>query len=111
MQALVVGGGDGYCFIEKDASVDPRAGSKAPEVVLRESFITNQAGSPPSPNPPIPRALPGRMVREDVPPTRSNGFLTWSLQSEDIACRQQPSQLYVRRWESKCHRGVKMLKV
>lgn len=30
MQALVVGGSNGYCFIEKDASLNSRAGSKAP---------------------------------------------------------------------------------
>lgn len=30
MQALVTGGSGGYCFIEKDASFNSRAGSKAP---------------------------------------------------------------------------------
>lgn len=65
MQALVLAGVDGYCFIEKDAKVDPRAGSHAPKVVLCEPFITNQAGSLSSLTS-HPGALPGRMVREDV---------------------------------------------
>lgn len=82
MQALVLAGVDGYCFIEKDAKVDPRAGSHAPKVVLCEPFITNQAGSLSSLTS-HPGALPGRMVREDVL-ARSNGFLTWFLQAEDI---------------------------
>lgn len=30
MEALVIGGSDGYCYSEKDASLNSGAGSKAP---------------------------------------------------------------------------------
>lgn len=53
MEALVIGGSDGYCFAEQDASLNSRAGSRAPRKgSLVKFFITNQAapsglGTPP----------------------------------------------------------------
>lgn len=82
MQALVVGGRDGYCFIEKDASFNSRAGIKAPRKgsLVSPSLLIRQlpacAGTPPfHPTGPA-RALFRWMARNAVLFTKSSGFLS-----------------------------------
>lgn len=112
MQALVLAGVDGYCFIEKDARVDPRAGSHAPEVVLREPFITNQAGSLPFLSLPSPGSARADGERGCAAHQEQwFPYLIPSVRRHLPLVSSSPASVNVRRWESKCRRGVKMLKV
>lgn len=123
MQALVIGGSDGFCFIEKDASLNSRAGSKAPRKgsPLNPSLLIKQLAPCQCRGSFLPllilsshcfcKGIVWGVVRNDVPSTRSNAFLSSSVSKHLLLVCSSPASFLSDTRKADVSRGLKMLKV